>query len=355
MGGGLRAVGVGAGVTGYGASLIVIDDPVKSREQANSRRFRDKVWDWYNDDLRTRLEPDGTIILIQTRWHQDDLAGRLLDQEDGEEWTVVNLPALAEAASTNDECRSMNDESRIVEPSDRSSIIDHHSSFELDWRRPGEALWPERFDVDALEGIRRRQGDFMFASLYQQRPVPQEGGMFKREWFTHIVERAPDGLDWKRGYDLAISLEQTADYTATFRVAYDADGYLYIDGGIRRRIGFPEQKRLILDLIRRERDTEHGIEKALHGDALVQDLRREARTRGRRFVAVNVRKDKHTRALKWQTLAADGRIRLVRGPWNRDFLDEICTFPHARHDDQLDAVSLAVEMHEKKAGKLYVF
>ncbi len=100
MGGGLRAVGVGAGVTGYGAKLIVIDDPVKSREQANSLRFRNRLWDWFNDDLYTRLEPGGSIVLIQTRWHEDDLAGRLLKdaREGGEEWEVVNLPALAEAA-----------------------------------------------------------------------------------------------------------------------------------------------------------------------------------------------------------------------------------------------------------------
>ena len=101
LGGGLRAVGVGGGVTGYGASLIVIDDPVKSREQANSEVFREKIWDWFNDDLYTRLEPNGAIVLIQTRWHEDDLAGRLLkEMEDGgEQWEVVNLPALAEARS----------------------------------------------------------------------------------------------------------------------------------------------------------------------------------------------------------------------------------------------------------------
>jgi len=103
VGGGLRAVGVGGGVTGFGAQLIVIDDPVKSRAQAESLTFRNKVWDWFNDDLYTRLEPNGSIILIQTRWHEDDLAGRLLreaEEEEGEKWEVIDLPALAEESLT---------------------------------------------------------------------------------------------------------------------------------------------------------------------------------------------------------------------------------------------------------------
>jgi hypothetical protein len=111
-GGTFRAVGVGAGVTGFGAGLVVIDDPVKSRAEAESETYRDRVWEWFNDDLYTRLEPDGAIILIQTRWHEDDLAGRLLreQQDGGEQWTVINLPALAEEdGMRNAECgiRSM--------------------------------------------------------------------------------------------------------------------------------------------------------------------------------------------------------------------------------------------------------
>ena len=371
-GGGLRAVGVGAGVTGYGANLIVIDDPVKSREQANSQRFRDKLWDWYNDDLATRLEPKGSIILIQTRWHEDDLAGRLLRemQNGGERWDVVNLPALAEREEGDAETRGHGDAGTLADvdcgtgTNAEVNVIDgpevpasprlslSASSYP---RRPGEALWPERFDADELEAIRTRQGEFAFASLYQQRPVPAEGGVFKREWFTNIVTRAPQGLKWKRGWDLAVSLKESADYTASFRVAYDADGNLYIDGGYRGRIGFPEQKRRIEQRILAESDTEHGIENALHGAGVMQELRQMSRIRGRRFIGVTVRGGKHERALKWQDLASEGRIRLVRGPWNRTFIEEACAFPHGRHDDQIDAVSLAVSMFERKPSKLYVF
>ncbi len=97
-GGGVKAVGIGAGVTGFGGDLIIIDDPVKGRAQANSPVFRDRTWDWYRDDLSTRLVPDGAIILIQTRWHDDDLAGRLLKEMEngGEQWEVIRMPALSE-------------------------------------------------------------------------------------------------------------------------------------------------------------------------------------------------------------------------------------------------------------------
>ncbi len=374
-GGGLKAVGVGAGVTGFGADLIIVDDPVKGREEASSEICREKLWNWFNDDLSTRLEPDGAIILIQTRWHEDDLAGRLLREaaDGGEQWTVVSLPALAEAAEMqNDEYRIMNEEQNSAHDVLQSSSASHssasssssisHSSFDihnssfpsdpLD-RSPGEALWPDRFSASYFERLRERRGEFYFASLYQQRPVPAEGGVFKREWFRFIVDQPPKGLKWKRGYDLAISTARTADYTATFRVAFDAEGYLYIDGGCRRRIGFPEQKRLISHYIRTERDTEHGIETALHGRAFMQELHSDARHHGRRFRGVDARGDKLRRAGTWLTAAAEGRIRLVRGHWNRAFVDEVCSFPHGKHDDQIDAVSVAMALYDRQPATLF--
>lgn len=158
-GGIYRAVGVGTGVTGKGARLIIVDDPTKSREEANSAAYRERVWDWYRDDLYTRLEPGGAIILIMTRWHEDDLAGRILESEDAPNWTVISLPALAEA---NDPLG----------------------------RAEGAALWPARFDVTDLERIRTVLGTASFTALYQQRPTALEGGLFKREFFK-IVDVVP--------------------------------------------------------------------------------------------------------------------------------------------------------------------
>jgi predicted phage terminase large subunit-like protein len=211
-------------------------------------------------------------------------------------------------------------------------------------RLPGQSLCPERFDEEALEKIRRKLGSYSFSALYQQRPTPAEGGIFKRAWFKKMIPYPPAGLNWKRGYDLAVSTKTTACFTASFRCAFDKDGNLYIDGGFSSRIEFPDQRRYIIDRIQSEPNTEHGIELALHGQAIMQDLRRTAGVRSHLFRGVQIETDKITRALPWAALAEEGRVILIRGPWNTDFLDEVCSFPHSTFDDQIDAVSIAVQM-----------
>ena len=322
-GGGVKAVGVGAGVTGFGADMIVIDDPVKSRAQANSRTFRDRAWDWLTDDIMTRLHADASVILIQTRWHDDDLAGRLIRESEkgGEPWSILRLPALAESSQSTE--------------SDPLG------------RQPGEALWPSRFDASYLGEVRRRLGQRSFASLYQQRPVPEGGAVFRAEWFTRTVARAPHGLRWARGYDLAVSLKDTADHTASFRCAFDpADGRLYIADGFRGRIEYPDQRRFVIARMLAEPDTIHGIEQALHGMALVQDLRREPAILGRVLRGVRVDGDKLMRAQAWSSLAEEGRVVLVEGPWTGELIDELCRFTGKgdAHDDQVDAIGLAISM-----------
>jgi predicted phage terminase large subunit-like protein len=381
-GGGVRAVGVGAGITGFGAKLVIIDDPVKSRAEAESPTYRRRLSDWFNDDIYTRLEPDAAVILIQTRWHEDDLAGRLLkDMHDGgEQWEVISFPALAEAAELrNADCGLRNEESRsvrslhsVVNNCQISDTTEHTESKSYAFTRepdaadtqrgitpegvtltdplhrlPGEPLCPERFNTEALERIKRRLGSYSFAALYQQRPSPLDGGLFKRSWFK-TVSHAPKGLKWKRGYDLALSTKTSADYTASFRCALSPQGALYIDGGFRKRIEFPEQKKYILDKMRNEPDTEHGIESALHGAAFVQELRRTPGFLNRAFRAIRVEGDKFTRALTWANRAEEGSLYLVRGPWNDTFIDEACSFPHSPHDDQIDAISIAVHMLTRK-------
>lgn len=314
-GGVVRAVGVGGGITGFGAGLIVIDDPVKNRAEAESATYRERVWEWFNDDIYTRMEPNAAIILIQTRWHEDDLAGRLLKEmkDGGEPWEVVSLPALAEDGDPLG-------------------------------RKPGTALCPKLFPVKTLLKYQKKLGTYSFSALYQQRPAPAEGGQFKREWFTKIVDAAPRGLRWKRGYDLAISTKTSADYTASFRCAYDRRGNLYIADGYRARIEYPEQRRYIVACMNDEGDTEHGIESAAHGKAVVQELRSDENVRRFAFREVKVAGDKLTRALTWLNLAEEGKVFLVRGPWIDEFVDEIARFPTGRHDDQIDAVSVAVQM-----------
>lgn len=349
-GGVVRVVGVGGGVAGFGAGLIVIDDPVRNRADAESEAYRERVWDWFNDDIYTRLDPRGSIILIQTRWHEDDLAGRLLKEMEngGEQWDVVSLPAIAEEDLTTETQRHgerKKDANQTNSPNGSPlrlcvSVVKNDPL----GRKPGEALCPQRYDEAALERTKRKLGSYSFAALYQQSPAPAEGGRFKRAWFKNIVDKAPENLRWKRGYDLAVSTKTSADYTASFRCAKDASGNLYIADGFRKRIEFPDQRRYAIERMRTERSTEHGIESALHGKAFVQDLRRDARVGHIAFRSVDVDGDKLTRALAWLNLAEEGKVILVRGPWIDDFVDEVCRFPTGKHDDQVDAVSVAVSM-----------
>ena len=414
-GGGVRAVGVGAGITGFGAGLVIIDDPVKSRAEAESPTFRERLWEWFNDDIYTRLEPNAAVILIQTRWHHDDLAGRLLREmaeEGGEQWDIVNLPALAlgnEDSPVNADAPPRNADALVRNEGEARTVLSAATCFETSLkgahsiargkvkdrnpgigtqfrpdpegvepsallrleeptkkiamlenprspipnpqspdplhRRPGEALCPERYDEVALDRIRRKLGSYSFSALYQQSPVPLDGGLFNRGWFTRIVDRAPEHLRWCRGYDLAVSTKTSADYTASFRCALDRNtGILYIADGFRRRIEFPEQRRYILERLRTEPRTEHGIELALHGQAFLQELRRSERLASTAIRGVRVDTDKVTRALAWSARAEEGKVVLVRGPWIEDFLHELCQFPNGTHDDQVDAVSLAVQM-----------
>lgn len=321
-GGGVKAVGVGAGITGFGGGLVMIDDPVKSRAEAESETYRENVWEWFNDDIYTRLEPGAAIVLIQTRWHEDDLAGRLIKQgsQGGERWETIVLPALAE----------------IDDPLKR---------------RLGYALWPNRYPATYLKRVRNQLGSYSFSALYQQDPTPADNCLFKREWFSRKVRWAPEGLVWARGYDLAVSTKTHADYTASFRCAFDDENNLYIADGYRSRIEYPEQRRYVIDRLLKESDTIHGIESALHGQALVQDIRRETVSRGRTLWHIKASDDKRTRALAWVSLAEEGKVVLVEGGWHRDFLDEVCRFPHGKHDDQVDAVSLAIRILRDKQGK----
>ncbi len=368
-GGSLCAVGVGAGVTGYGANLIMIDDPVKNRSEAESKAYRENTWDWFSDDVYTRLEPNAAIILIQTRWHEDDLAGRLLNesQNGGEQWTAVSLPALAVApplderkscafpvalrkesggfASGGGAAKSFLDSHGKAKPSRTSSGRAEEKGFidELG-RVKGDALCPERYDREALLRIEKKLGSYSFAALYQQNPVPLDGGIFKRAWFTQIVDEAPHGLLWFRGYDLAVSTKTTADFTASVRCAADAKGNIYIADGFRSRIEYPEQRRYVIERMSEEKETIHGIEAALHGQALVQEILRKAELARVMLRSIKTDKDKVTRALPWAAKAEAGKIMLVRGPWAADFIEEVCIFPNGSHDDQVDALSIAFHM-----------
>ncbi len=305
QGGGMRAVGVGGGITGQGGNLIIIDDPVKNREEANSETYRDKVWDWYTDDLYTRLEPGGAIILIMTRWHEDDLAGRILASDDAPNWTVISLPALAEEADPLG-------------------------------RQPGAALCPQRYDEGQLERIHSVLGNSFYA-LYQQRPVAPEGEMFKRGWFE-IVPAIPRLTQFVRYWDKAGTADGGAQ-TAGVKMCV-VDGLFYIVDVITGHWAAAERERVIRQTAEIDGNNtrvwieqEPGSGGKESAEATIRNLA------GYTVHADRVTGDKITRAEPFAAQAMAGNVKLVSGGWNQSFLNELTSFPQGKYKDQVDAAS----------------
>jgi hypothetical protein len=207
--GGFVAVGVGSALTGRGADLLIVDDPVKDAEAADSPLQRQRTWDWWQAVAQTRLEPGGRAVLVSTRWHEDDLAGRILADEP-EGWHIINLPLLAEA------------------PDPRRWWAAGPDPL---GRTPGEPLWPERYGLDWAADTRPRLGERVWASLYQQRPAPVAGGLWK--WDTIRAHRVlPDQVPELTGavvaLDPAASAGTSSDETGIVTAGIAADRQLYV-------------------------------------------------------------------------------------------------------------------------------
>ena len=311
-GGGVVARGVGTPPTGFGFNLILIDDPIKKREEAESEVYREKVWDWYTDDLYTRLEPGGAIILTLTRWHYDDLAARAIASEP-QRWHILTLPALA----TEDD--------------------------DLIGRRKGEALWPERFPAEALERIREVQrkdggGDYAFEALYQQNPTPVEGSFFKIGKLE-IVQAAPALSRTCRAWDLAASSGK-GDYTAGVKIGVDANGIWYVLD-VRRGQWSPDERDGHLRLSAQTDGNACKVRLAQDpGQAGVDQAQRLTRLlSGYSVRSERVTGDKPTRASGFAAQVNAGNVRLVRGNWNAAFIEEMRQFPQGKNDDQIDAAA----------------
>lgn len=303
-GGVYYAVGAGGAVTGRGADLLLIDDPIKNREEADSRLIRDKLWDWYASTAYTRLMPGGAVVLVQTRWHEDDLAGRLL--RGGEPWEVINLPAIAE----------------------------HNDAM---GRAFGEPLWPEQYSRDALANIRQTIGEREFTALYQQRPAALEGALFKRDWLQY-KEPPRAGTRIAMGVDLALSSKNSADYTAIVVVARDEVGKVYVIDTVRERVDFPNALRLIRNMADKWNPREIAIEQVAFQAIVVQELLRNTTLPIR---GVLPDKDKVTRAQPLALRYEQGMVYHSQLPsW---FEDELISFPQSEHDDAVDALVYAYQ------------
>lgn len=333
--GGMRSAGIGSGITGRGADLLIMDDPIKDAEQANSTTYRDRAWNWYQSTFYSRRNTDDVpIILIMTRWHEDDLGGRILRSaaESGESWHRIRLPGLAE----------------------ENDILG---------RSVGDALWPEKWDRKALQNIRKTIGSYWFSALYQQSPAPSEGNIFKRkwwrfwkplhsdlgpvrvrvsddEWMDAVVVELPRRLDktiqsWDLTFDSASSMVVGEAWAR-----HGANAYLLHED--RAAYSFTEQ----IDAIRRMTSAFPNaatklIEKKANAAAAIDTL--QGSISG--LTPVEPRGDKKFRANATTPHYESGNVYLPHpalAPWVWEYMEEHNVFDHGEHDDRVDAASQAL-------------
>lgn len=325
------ATGILSGVTGNRGDGLIIDDPVKGRKEADSQVIRDTTWGEYQDSLKTRLVPGGWIVLIQTRWHQDDLAGRILPENwkgesglikcrDGASWRVLCLQALCETES---------------DPLGR---------------KQGEYLWPEWFDRQHWAQFENLP--ITWASLYQQIPAPLEGGLFKPQ-NLQIIDALPiGGVRWVRGWDLA-SVAEGGDWTVGGKLGQLPDGRFVIADVVRDQLGPDERDALIYGTARLD-----GVETKI---SLPQDPGQAGKTQvlylTRQLAGFNVHSSpesgsKIVRAEPFAAQVNAGNVLMVRGGWNERLVDEMRMFPQPP-DDQIDALSRAFAAFIPAAGLFF--
>lgn len=317
--GAYRSAGVGGGITGMGADIAIIDDPIKNAEEANSHTIRENVWDWYTSTLYTRLSPKSGVLLGMTRWHEDDLAGRLLKamKQNGDQWRIICFPAIAE----QDE----------------------------EYRKAGEPLHPERFDLEFLNNIKSAVGSHYWNAMYQQRPSTKGGGILKSAWFGRYT--IPPKIKHKAIFgDTAIKTKQHNDFSVFIVAGKGEDGKLYLLDLVRGKWEAQDLEQTLTDLWHKHAEdkstgtlTKVVVEDKASGTPLIQNIRRKASFP---IKGQNVSVDKYTRVLGVQGYIESGYVLLPNNaPWVRDFLGECESFTandaHA-HDDQVDALVMAI-------------
>lgn len=308
-GGVLHAVGVGASITGRGADFCIIDDPIKNRQEADSANNRRDVWAWYTSTLYTRLMPGASLVLMMTRWHEDDLAGRLISEMEkgGEQWEIIRLPAITGEGTSGE-----------------------------------KALWPEWYTLDDLHRIRRSIGPRDWSALYQQQPSSDEGAYFKSDWLKFIQrEELPIRLTHYITFDAAVT-SHGGDYTAITVWGVSPDGHIYGIDGWRGRESPDVWVDALLSLVRRYRPiqaySEAGIIRRAIEPILAKRMRETSTYCSTEYIPSVT--DKEARARGFQSRCAIGAVSFLDTPYFRAMQEELIKFPAARNDDLVDTCSL---------------
>ena len=321
-GGGMMTAGVGGPFTGYGFDLLILDDPIKNRQEADSITMRTHLWEWWRSTARTRLEPGGSVIIVATRWHEDDLIGLLLSDEflEGEEasdrWEHIRLPALAE-------------------PGDPLG------------REEDAPLWPRRYDASALAAARVDVGPQDWPGLYQQRPSRQGGSVFRDQWWV-FEEKVEPGERVFQFWGTAFKTGEQNDYSVCCTMTTTPDGYAVLDVW-RDRVEYPDLLKAMKSLAERHpKVSAIFVEDAASGQFVVQSLRRETRLP---VLPAKPIGDKVLRANKVTGTVEAHNVMLPRtAPWLQAFREELAAFPKGVHDDQVDAFVGCLTQLMQRAG-----
>jgi len=347
QGGAYVAAGVGGGITGKGANCLVIDDPIKNSEDAESAGVRESLWDWYGSTAYTRLAPGGGVLVIQTWWHDDDLAGRLQqameDDAESDRFEIVKYPAIAES---NEYLNKETFEIIRAAPSDDQPDLAKHELL----RREGEALHPERFDLKRLKQIKRTISPKFWAALYQQNPVPEDGAFFTKDMF----KRGP--LPWTKNFtvrstwDFAISTKQANDFTVGTVLLHDDEDMLYVAEQVSFKTG--DAYRMVSAILDLAQKWDHksmilGFEDGQIWRTLQATLKKEMRRR-KYYPPIEVLKpitDKKVRAAPLQGRLQQGMVVFNEtGVWYDATKREMLRFPSGTHDDRVDSLAWGVEL-----------
>ena len=308
------AAGIGGAITGYGANLLIIDDPVRSVEDANSETIRDNTWNWYTHDAYTRLMTPDAIVICQTRWHEDDLSGRLIadmEADLGDTWEILHLQAIDEM---------------------------------------GQALWPEKYDVAWLERRKKVVGPQAWQALYQGNPTPEQGTYFMREWILpYDYEDLPprSHLQVYGASDYAVT-ENDGDYTVHLVVGVDPQDRIYILDMWRRQTLSDAWVESLLDMAEKWKPLWWIEEKAQIEKSVGPFIEKRQRERKVYFsrLGFSSAKNKSTKARAIQgRMGTPGMVWFPRQAlYYTDICDELLKFPAGKNDDIVDCLSLIGRM-----------
>lgn len=349
LGGRCWAEGVGGSLTGKGFKWGIIDDPIKGAKEATSDTIKRNLREWYQAVFYTRQAPDAAIIIINTRWAEDDLAGWQLDEEKmgaAELAATIlegNPVAIAEANGALEHWHIVN--MQAIRDLDEVAEFPSSCTVEPDWRQHGEALCPERYPVGRLRRVAKRIGDYFWAALFQQKPVPSGGGVFKPAWFGNRIHisNVPRLVKLVIGVDLAFDEKADNDYTVAIPLGVDAGGRYYMFRPYRAQAEAPDALMGIATRSQEVNARTIGVEDVSAQKAYIQLLRQKPEMYGRAIIGIKADTDKLGRARGWSPIAQQGLITMVVDGtgWEDTWLEEARHFPRSKNDDQVDAVGMA--------------